>query len=261
MENSRRLSFLVVKGDKIYSESEKEKSPSRIPMRKSILKPCPLRRSMSMESNDVNQKKVAFTTPKLIVDVNFIDEKMKRSYIDDKSSTMIGHRRRSFTMPNNTNYFAPKIKAVPNFKALHEQEFNKMESLAEHTQRKAERAKKLLAPNILSTAKMSEKSNFVRNSETRTPILKRSAIIPFMGPPSKIPRISAAHLEAEKKRSSINSINFVKKHSPISKITEKGGTTEPSPITDRLQLKGVRLNKRFQLQMRHKQFEESQHSR
>lgn len=267
MENNRRKSFLV--GGKMYAERELFQAPQALTnIKKSILKPCTLRRSMSL-SNDVNQKKVAFTGPQCIVDVDFIDEKMKRSYIEDKSTDLMGHRRRSFTVPNNTNYFAHKIpiRAVPNFKALHEQEFNKMESLTEHTQRKAERAKKLLATP--SSKSVVEKSHFVRNSETRTPVMKRPAIIPYVGPPSKIPKISASHTDNEKKRASLNSVNFIKKESPITRIfskftgTDRKSLTEKklsltssaaSPTTtERQQLKGVRLNKRFQLQMAHQQ--------
>lgn len=274
MDKNRRTSFLIIKDDKIYSEDE-----FRMPERttKSILKPCTLRRSMSMESRDRNAKKVAFSDPKCIVDVNFIDEKMKKSCID-----VNGYRRRSFTVPNNTNYFSQKIpvRTVPNFKAIHEQEFNRMESLTEHAQRKAERAKMLLKPSTsLTTKKPSpenikvEKSNFVRNSETRTPItsrslIKRPAIIPFVGPPSKIPKISLPHNEVEKKRASLNSVNFLKKDSPIARIISKiTGTDRKSiaPSQERTQLKGVRLNKRFELQMQHQKIQPSvnqqQHSR
>jgi hypothetical protein len=188
--------------------------------------------------------------------VNYIDEQMKKSYIEDKEANL-GHRKRSFTVPNNFPHKIP-IKSVPNFRAIHEQQFNKMESLDEHTQRKTERAKKLLAPSRLSipTPSMIPKleNNFVRNSETRKPI-KRPAALPFIGPPNKIHRTSSIpQSDFEKKRISLNAVNFVKKESPISKIFSKlTGSDKPSSTPQRTQLKGVRLNKRFELQMKHQQ--------
>lgn len=272
----RSTSLLIIKGDKIYSEKEfRAPTPAASNhAKKSILKPCTLRRSVSMESNEVEKKNVAFRGPQSVVDINFIDEKMKRSYIEDNKSLIGSYRRRSQTVPNNTNYFAHKIpiRAVPNFKAIHEQEFNKMESLKDHAQRKAERAKRLLTPTSAPTT-LSKKplmtplesttssNDFVRNSAARTPItsrtsfLKRPAVIPYIGPPSKITRISSPKID--EKQASLNAINFVKKEeSPIARIISKitgSSSSKLTPIKERTLLKGVRLNKRFELQMKHQQ--------
>lgn len=277
-ETNRRYSFLILKDEQIFTEEE-AKSPkmdSSSSNTKSILKPCKLRRSMSMESNEVNHKRVAFGGPQSIVDISFIDAKMKKSRIDENAD-LNGHRQRSFTVPNTPNYFSHKIpiKTVPNFKVIHEQKFNKMESLTDHAQRKAERAKKLLTPTPLRfssifktksegatlSAPKEEKSNFIRNSETRTPInrnqmLKRPAKLPFNGPPNKIQKTSP-NGDTDKNRASISSIDFVKKESPIaklfSKITGRNSIATTTDLPERIQLKGVRLNRRFELQMKHQQ--------
>lgn len=273
MENShnnsitKRRSYLILKNDIIYTEDE-FRTPEIVTKlnKKSILKPCALRRSMSMESGENSHKKVAFSSPRsqLVDDVNFIDEKMKRSCIESREDS-VGHRQRSFTVPNNFPHKIP-IRSVPNFRAIHEQEFNKMESLAEHAQRKAERAKKLLTPSRLSITTTSlipkPENNFVRNSEIRKPVLKRPALLPFIGPPNKIHRTSSTpQSDVEKKRASLNAVNFVKKESPISKIFSKLTSSDKTPKTsERTQLKGVRLNKRFELQMKYQQLH-PQHGR
>lgn len=262
---ANRRSCLILKDDIIYTEEEFRTPEVMNSNKKGILI---LRRSMSMESNE-NAKKVGFSNPRsqAVVDVNFIDEKMKRSYIEDKEGNS-GHRQRSFTVPNNFPHKIP-IRSVPNFKALHEQEFNKMESLTDHAQRKAERAKKLLAPSRLSITTPSQipkpESNFVRNSELRKPVLKRPAVTPFIGPPNKIHKTcSTPQTEVEKKIISNNAVNFVKKESPISKIfsrlTGSVSSNKTSAPAERTQLKGVRLNKRFDLQMKHQKLH-PQHGR
>lgn len=122
------------------------------PLEKSILKSSRRKRSMSVaDCENFAQKRVMFISPK-VMDICEIDEKMMASFLEEKENSMMlqaassARRRRSMSTGTPAK---PKVTArskMPNFKAIHEQQFKKMESIADHANRKAERAKKLTTP-------------------------------------------------------------------------------------------------------------------
>lgn len=126
-------------------------------LEKSILKSSKRKRSMSVaDCESIAQKRVMFASPK-ITDISKIDEKMMASFIEEKENSIMrqaasgSRRKRSLSTgtpvkkPDSAQKLQSKVK-IPNFKAIHELQFQKMESIAEHAARKAERAKKLATP-------------------------------------------------------------------------------------------------------------------
>lgn len=150
------------------------------PLEKSILKSSRRKRSLSVtDGESFIQKRVVFNSPKFI-EINTIDERLMASFMEEKenaflkqAATASGRKRSLSTGTPMKGKVQSKVK-MPNFKAIHEQQFEKMESIADHANRKAERAKKLATP--------------VRDGPSKSP---RPALKVF----SKIPTFNARKLE------------------------------------------------------------------
>ena len=302
------------------------------PLEKSILKSSRRKRSLSVtDGESFMQKKVAFMSPE-IMHIDTIDEMMMKSFKEEKENSILKQvlvsgngmrRKRSLSCSSGTPGTA-KIK-VPNFKAIHEQQFKKMESIVDHAQRKAERAKRLGTPSkMLSTLpEIKEKKSengAASKIPTRKPLvkvpsldnalqtvksrpMKRSNSVetqPKTSVPSKItipkendkkvsstkklPRLldvnkKAPALEIQKfvatnkKPTVASSTSFSKtgssSQSMRAKVEERRernmslykGNAVKAGLDHRKKnenvLKGVRLNRRFELQMQHRRMEES----
>lgn len=294
------------------------------PLEKSILKSSRRKRSMSVtDGESFMQKKVVFMSPE-IVDISTIDNKMLQSFREEKETSFMKQnlmmsgsgarllRQRSLSATDTPHAIKKKI---PNFKAIHEQQFKKMESIFDHAQRKAQRAKRLVTPSkTLATVPEKEVKEVAKkkeNAASKIPIGNRK-------PLSKIPSIDNINAATKRlvkrtisvdvvlsKKSNFNSALNLKKDevkkigitalpramSENIKTFVKFPTTQQLPATasllvsqaamrkkveDRreknlslykgnavkvgldhrkkndMMLKGVRLNRRFELQMQHR---------
>lgn len=298
------------------------------PLEKSILKSSRRKRSLSVaDGESFMQKKVEFVSPQ-IMNIDKIDEKMLQSFKEEKENSMLqqalasgGGLRRQRSLSETGTPAKAKIK-VPNFKAIHEQQFKKMESIVDHAQRKAERAKRLATPSKISTLpkiKETTEHNAVSKIPTRKPLTKVSSTENILhGIKSRtIKRSNSA--ETYSKSSILSKIPTVKqtenkfgsagkkvlprildtntKSTPVSKFTATKkptvSTTIPKATGSSVQsmrdkveerreknmslykgnsvktgldhrkknensIKGVRLNRRFELQMQHRRMEEKE---
>jgi len=302
------------------------------PLEKSILKSSRRKRSLSVtDGESFMQKKVAFMSPE-IMNIDTIDEKMLQSFKEEMGNSMLKqvlssggggglHRKRSLSESGTPA--KAKIK-VPNFKAIHEQQFKRMESIVDHAQRKAERAKRLATPSKLPSlpeirekksengavskiptrkplAKVSSSENILHQIKNRT--IKRSNSAETRPKPStssKIPtsketesqigsgkKILPRILDANTKVSNVAKFTASSKKPTValSKSISKEGSSSQSmraKVEERRErnmslykgnavkagldhrkknenvLKGVRLNRRFELQMQHRRMEEGE---
>lgn len=264
-----------------------------------------------------------FVSPQ-IMNIDTIDEKMFQSFREEKENSIIkqnlasGGTRRKRSMSESGTPAKAKAR-VPNFKAIHEQQLRKMESIQEYQKRKEERAKRLLTPSKNATEKSSHKE-VASKIPTRQPLKKVSSsenliktTRPRMGkrsnsendqskPTSSIekkivlPRILDENLKAQKISKIPNivasknvNINFHAQTSgtattaKLSTQSSKESTAAAmrSKVEERREknismykgnavragldhrkknenaLKGVRLNRRFELQMQHRRIGES----
>ncbi|XP_070494111.1 general transcriptional corepressor trfA [Chironomus tepperi] len=342
MRDTPKLSFPVIsalkkvlspkigENKKLNEESLNETFNSQFkmgnPLEKSILKSSRRKRSLSVaDGESFMQKKVNFVSPQ-IMNIESIDEKMLQSFKEERENSMIqqalasgGGMRRKRSLSETGTPAKAKIK-VPNFKAIHEQQFRKMESIVDHAQRKADRAKRLATPSKISSLpkiKETTEHNAVSKIPTRKPLTKVSSsenilhgiksrtikrslsadTHPKSSAASKIPTIKEAEskvgsakkilpriLDTNTKVTPVPKFTAIKKPTVATSIPKPGPSVQSmrSKVEERRErnmslykgnsvrtgldhrkkndnvLKGVRLNRRFELQMQHRRMEENE---
>ncbi|XP_017110252.2 caldesmon [Drosophila bipectinata] len=256
------------------------------------------RRSKSASHmNDVFSKTVSFQSPIEIANVEDIDKRWEA--LNKKNIT--SRRKRSKSLEEKPSKFSripkPKIVTIgkvvtpskvkraklPNFAAIHEKQFSKMESLVDHIERKAERAKVLtnsalkqatatkkhqattskvdsvMRPKALKKIDLSAKSVAVEAPKQVSVEAAKDKV-----PPSRLPLKNAANVPSRPafnlSTSIVTSFNTTLSGRPAQdKLAErkqrhvemfKGRTKDKSNKGDLI--KGVRSNRRFELQMQHR---------
>lgn len=268
------------------------------PLEKSILKSSRRKRSMSVHDlidEHVASKRVMFISPQFM-EIEKIDEKMMASFICEKENSIMQSNPRARRSQSAGPPSERKVAKVPDFKAIHERNFNKMESIGDHMKRKADRAKKLFTPEA---KKPEVKASRIPKVATIKPLPAVVVVKPKSEPdtvsepkkavtPKRVPFTSASQQPAKpivkpkleltkspavKKFAGISGISAAVKKPVISsfeanriKVEERRERNMSLYKTNRVQratsdareknknlLKGVRLNRRFELQMKQRQ--------
>jgi hypothetical protein len=283
-------------------DSENDSVFIRNPLEKSILKGSRRKRSMScgVFETEVSNRKVMFVSPK-VMDIDKIDERMMASFISEKEMEMSTKkiRKRSLSVGSKSTERQSRTRKMPDFKAIHENNFNKMESLDQHMKRKADRAKRLLTPDskkpevkeskipkmtttsTAATSTTNERPKFTFSSTAMPPKLQAPKTPTALKPKNFISNIQKPKVHVD-----------VKPFMPIIKTEPSSQVAIPTKVstavanrikveerrernmslykTNHVQratndvrqknmsiLKGVRLNRRFELQMQQRQKKES----
>lgn len=253
------------------------------------------KRSLSVSDAEIVKKNVTFHSPaNSTVLADTIDERLKKK---NKNVTKLppGHRKRSLSEHKIVHPDGPKpskISKLPNFKNIHQQQFNRMESIEEFHNRKVQRAKEILTS---STSKSPAAKALIRSAE-RPPMQKSvnlhqksphktgngastssslyhhasskpNVVRPLMSKlseshPHKLPS------DAERQEKRQKQFQSVFKTKSQDNDTESAGTSgkntsdgtrrviEQSRHKQNQILKGVRTNKRFELLMKYRDAQE-----
>ncbi|KAH8242963.1 hypothetical protein KR032_003426, partial [Drosophila birchii] len=262
-------------------------------------------KSASRLDDVMSQKTVTFrNSPIEILSVVHIDKPWKES---NNTNNVTNRHRRSKSLDERRGFTSrlpkPRIKPLPkpkpvtpsqikkrtklpDFSALHQKEFAKMESLVDHVERKAERAK------ILTTSALKKpKGSAVKQAQCSTSAADRAQVARPKAvkkidtasehqdkkqPPSRLPLKSALNVSAVPRPAFNLSTATVKTFNAT--ISSKPAESQKDKLAERRQrhmdmfkgraatkaqdkksefIRGVRLNRRFELQMQHrKQHEE-----
>lgn len=296
------------------------------PLDRSILKSSRKRSFSVTEADSFMQKRVMFISPQ-VMEIGAIDEKMMASFMEEQENSMMkqaaGSSRRKRSLSTGAFRATPakqnlRVK-MPNFSAIHERQFEKMESIGDNYLRRVERAKKLATPvrdtqskamkvqadtNILKTK--SHASSKIPTKDTRKPLTKvpsienmlpstRHAIKRSISTPDVTQKkIAASHLAGpstspSKKVAIVNALQRTKseevkttfsglkstqrlqsssqsvaqmnrikveerreRNMALHKTNYSQRSTSDFRVKNAQLLKGVRFNRRFELQMQHR---------
>jgi hypothetical protein len=192
------------------------------PLERSILKSAHRKRSLSVTDCE---KRVVFISPE-VRQIEEIDQRMMQSFLEEKENSIRQttassglRRKRSLSDTSGTPGVKAKVK-IPNFKAIHQMQFDKMESIADHAQRKAERAKRLVTPSKAPLPTVNEADSKIplkKEESTKRPLassavsmLEKSANSQVKHELSKIPTALTHRKPLTKIPSSMNKLNASK---------------------------------------------------
>lgn len=240
------------------------------------------KRSLSVSDAELVKKNVTFHSPaNSTILVDTLDERLKKKN-ESASKPPQGHRKRSFSEHKDPRHVTndgakpAKISKLPNFKNIHQQQFNRMESIEEFHNRKIQRAKDILAN---SAVKSPAATALVRSDR---PPLQKSSSVPPKSPyksgngttsssasksgiarPHMIPKPTELHkplsdAERKEKRQKQFQAAFKSRTDSGSGASSTDKDTpdaarrviEQSRHKQNQILKGVRTNKRFELLMK-----------
>ncbi|XP_055524662.1 titin-like [Wyeomyia smithii] len=134
------------------------------------------KRSLSAGDAEVSKKNVTFHSPaNSTILVDTIDERLKKSV----NKTGSNQRKRSLSehrdLTVSDGVKPAKVTKLPNFRSIHQQQFNRMESIQEFHNRKVQRAKVLATSGAKSPAAAS-----LIKSDSNTP--HKSTVVPVKSP-------------------------------------------------------------------------------
>uniref|UniRef100_A0A1B6L1Y2 Uncharacterized protein n=1 Tax=Graphocephala atropunctata TaxID=36148 RepID=A0A1B6L1Y2_9HEMI len=144
-------------------------------------------------------------------------------------------------------------KKLPNFKSIHQRLFKNMESIDDNKQRTMERAQALISsPAVPRCALLSPKTGLVKDPTTSKEMPVSSFLSPLVRTPAR--STTKAQVSTVPGPSSVNRFGFKKpvKRLESSIIAKKLPNTNLAKVKnqERQVLQGVRMNKRFLLQMK-----------